>query len=144
LLIDTVGGSAFRLLQDSVSTPYKFIKGQEVAIHEIPFLRRFAGEMTEAVDAKIYYNNATKVFTAEEQEKLYRGTEYYSIMHEKLLPSLRMLSFTKDIDSKLGKLRKERNRYEAIGNKEVVDKIEKKIIEFQRLYNKRFNQVMKQ
>ena len=144
MLIDTVGGSAFRLLQDSVSTPYKFIKGQEVAIHEIPFLRRFAGEMTEAVDAKIYYNNATKVFTAEEQEKLYRGTEYYSIMHEKLLPSLRMLSFTKDIDSKLGKLRKERNRYEAIGNKEVVDKIEKKIIEFQRLYNKRFNQVMKQ
>jgi len=144
LLIDTIGGSALRFFQDSVSTPYKYIRGEQVAIHEIPLVRRVVGEVSEGVDAKIYYNNSTQVFVAEAELKAYKGSEYYDILREKLRPEIRIISFTKDIEGKLSKLRRERNKYEAAGNKEIADKIDSKILKFQKLYNKKFNEIMKQ
>lgn len=141
LLVDTAGGSALRVLQDSVNTPYKAIKKEQVAVHEIPFMRRFFGEVSEGVDAKIYYNNSTQVFTAEAELKAYMGSRHYDIMRDKLKPMIKMIGITKSTDGILGKLRKERNTYEAIGNKDVVDKVNDRILQIQKAYNKKFNEV---
>jgi len=143
LFADTIGGSALRFFQDSVNTPAKAIVGEKVAIHEIPLLRRVMGDISEGVDSKIYYNNTTQVFTAEAELKAYKGTEYYPIMFQKLKPMVRLIGLAKDVESQISKLRKERNRYELIENKQAVEKLETKIRTLQKLFNKKFNLIEK-
>jgi len=70
MVIDQVGGSAFRFISDLTLMPGR-IKRDEVKVHTIPFLRRVAAEKSEYVDRKKYFKAREEINIAKEQLKLY-------------------------------------------------------------------------
>jgi hypothetical protein len=140
LIVDTVGGSALRVFKDAFEIPYKLVADEEPQLHEIPFLRRVAGEQNEWVDARVYNENVRDVLMATEEMKAYRGTLYANRVKEKSAKLLSLSEYAKQTENYLRKLRKTRNKAEATGDKKRVERINNRIKEIQKQFNKRFNE----
>lgn len=141
LLIDTAGGATLKLVSDLFAIPKRLITEEEIQMHNVPFLKSFAGEKSGWADSRIYYDNIQQVFLAQEELKAYKGTEYYNILDKKVGTLRRLFFPAKVAGSNLRRLRKLKNTYEARGDRLAVKQIEEKIQAEYVRFNKRFNAV---
>ena len=142
LIVDTVGGSMLKFWNNLFGIPISLLRKEESQMYEIPFLRRIAGEQSEWADSQIYYDNIRKVLTAGEELKTYRRTDQYKVLREKLSPFIGLIQQAKVAEKKTSRLRKAKKKYQAMGNKERVEKIDKRINQIYKRFNDSYNKAL--
>jgi len=140
LVVDTLGGSALRFVKDTIGIPEKAIRGEEIEMSKIPFVRRVAGKKSKWTDSRIFYENLEHILMAKEQLKFYKNDQnkVSSLRKEKAL-----VPIAKASEKKLRKLRKELRRARAFGNKVVIQKREAEIEKAYVSFNKQYSEKMK-
>jgi len=140
LIADTIGGSALRFAKDTFGVPFKVIQGEDVAMHEIPFVRRVFAEKSEWSDSRRFYQNRDRIYVAEARLKAYQGTDNYRPLVKATKFERSMIYTTKITDKRLRRLRKILKRARVVGNQEYAKKVEKRINEVYEQYNRLYNQ----
>lgn len=142
LIIDMAGGSMLRFFKDAIGTPLKLIKGEEVEMHKIPFVRRVAGQKSEWADSRQYRENVEDILVAKEELDTYKNTSYHEKLKKELIKQRRLIPFAKATERKLKTLKKLKNIHEAKGHKDKVKELETKINQEYLRFNKRYNSMM--
>jgi len=151
LIIDNVTGGAGRFIADTVSTPIKALKGDEIETYEIPLLRKLYGQPGLGTLYQEYYRNADAVRITEKEAKHYIETKNIDAeleLKEARWGEYSLIGERRKSDSYLMKQRKERNRIDEsdlsdaekkrqISN--IGDEIKDTMNQFNRLYNERVN-----
>lgn len=138
LIVDSVGGSALRFVKDSLGLPLDVVRKEEVALQNIPFVRRVVGEKSDWADSRTYFQNAEHIYTAEERLKAYRGTQEFRPLFEATTFERSMIPMAKSVDSQLRKLRKAMRSSKARNDDETVKRIEERMNHLYMLFNKRY------
>jgi len=143
LIVDTIGGSAFRFVKDTLGLPINIFR-EEVEMHKIPFVRRVAGEKTEWADSRIYYKNIENVLVAKERLKAYRGTDSYAKLSKSLRAERLLIPLADRSEKSLRALKKGLKRAKVSGNNVAIKKWEDRINQVYIYFNKKYNKVMRQ
>ena len=139
LVVDTLGGSAFRVFRDAFTLPYKAMQEEEISTYEVPFLRRLSGEQSEWSDSRDYYKNVEDVLTARNEAKAYVGTPYYQSLRKKASVELSLVAYAEKTENSIRKLKRIKNNAEAKGNKQAVKNLEARIRAVQKQFNRVYN-----
>lgn len=139
LVVDTVGGSAFRFFKDTFGVTQKAISGEEIAWHKVPFLRRMAGEQPEWANSRTYYGNVENVLQVEAQLKAYKGTEYYNKVIKSEPELIKLIPHADRTEKRLRVLRKQLKKADAAGNEKVAESVKKQMDRLYNQFNKLYN-----
>lgn len=108
LMYETFTGSAGRFLKDIVVTPIQAITGDEpVDPAKVPFLRRAYGEWSPRAVSNRYYEQAEQV---ERFRKDFLAADPPERKNLSTDPRYKMVSYTREVENKLDKLREARNK----------------------------------
>ncbi len=99
LVMDTMGGSAFRFVKDISLMPGRALNN-ELPMYKIPFVRRVMSEVPEYATSKKYYRLWEDLLTREAESKVYQD-KFRLDAKEK-----RLLRVMKKTERKISKLRK--------------------------------------
>jgi len=141
LVVDTVGGSAFRFVKDTLSLPIN-VSREEIGIPKIPFVRRVAGEKPAWADSRVYYENIEDVLVAKERLKVYRGTANYDKLAKALRAEKSLIPLASKSEKDLRSLRKWLKRAKVQGDKGRIERINERIKRVYVKFNKRYNETM--
>ncbi|HDK16970.1 MAG TPA: hypothetical protein ENG75_03390 [Nitrospirae bacterium] len=143
LLFDTVTGGAGRFFSDTVATPIKSIKGEDVTVGDIPLARKLYGSVGTRYDIDNYYKHISDIRYAEKQKKEYRKDKAKAAeIRKKYRKQLRMRAVAKNYQKQIKNLRSRRKTWEARPDsairkrqiKRYNDRITEKMIKFNKLY----------
>jgi len=142
LILDTVGGSMARFFADMGAVPLKKLRGEEVQISKIPFVRRVFGEKAEWSDSRTYFENIQEILTVKEQLEAYAGSDYFRNLSSQTKPQQAMFGAAVQTEKNLRRLRRVKKALEASGNKEQVKNIEKIIDEQYKTFNSMYDKTV--
>ena len=133
LMYETFTGSAGRFLKDMTVTPIQAVTGDEpVDPAKVPFLRRAYGEWSPRSISTRYYEEAEQV---ERFRKDYLAADGPTRKELSTDPRYKMVSYTREVENTLDKLRDARNKAEAAGR--PTKSIDERILKLQTEYLKR-------
>lgn len=116
LIIDTFTGGAGRFVTDTLSTPIKAIKGDDVESYEIPLARRVYGRPGQGALFEEYYRNADAVRITEKEAKHYQeigDAGSLAALKSERAGEYAMILARRNTESQIAKLRQQRNRVEV-------------------------------
>ncbi len=133
LVWDTFTGSAGRFIANVGNVAVKKINGDDVALKEIPFVRRVVNEKSEYMDSSLFRKNAEHIYQLHDQAEKYPER----IREFKKDKAYYLLNNLQTIEKRLRRLYKKRK---ALTAQEDIDRIQETIdntmMKFNALYNK--------
>jgi hypothetical protein len=139
LVVDQVGGSAFRFAKDIALLP---TRGEDLRVHHVPFLRRIMAQKSEYIDSKRYYKAREEVEIAKEKAEVYPARERSDL--------LRLSTALKASERQLRKYRKIKKRFEVLAEdpklkaiyKEKIKRIEANEKAIQNLFYQKYKKLV--
>lgn len=144
LWLDTIGGSALTFVKRSFSIPEKLITREDIALREIPFVRRFAGSKSEWADSRTYYDNVTQVLTVKDELETYKDDPLYKSLDKKYGFMRQLFASARVSEYSLRQARSLKRFYEVKELPQLVERQEKIIQDIYVEFNKKFYNVVKE
>jgi hypothetical protein len=125
--IDTVMGSAGRVLADTGNTLQKIFEGKELEAKNVPLWRKVVGDQSPSYMRSDFYDALAEVTDAEKNLKAYKGKPEYQEKVERAGPLKTLIPAAKASQKKIRELRKSLNEARDRDDEERAEQLQERM-----------------
>lgn len=154
-IFDFYTGGLGKTVKNALSLPLKIGTKKDVTINEIPFVRRFVGEISEYQDINTFYENVNraetirKEYEAKKRDNPTMAAKYYEKNKDILILTTKVgigeggreTTPINNMEKKIKSLRKIKDALENAGKLKLAKEYEEKIISEIKMYNRTLNKI---